>query len=252
MLRHDRLDESHRGANIGVVVDLHGAVDAHLAVRVRVVHDRRRDDRLVGDDVLGAILRSDDHVARREPGHFAVAVVDGHEVAQLHGSVQKDRESAHVVGGDLLQSEAEAHAEGATEDREHRDVDADECQGGEHAQDDQHRLDELRQHDPQAHVQAADRHQPSFGEAAQPEHGEHRHDDRQRSFDHVERGDAVLPDRQDDLVECCPDAGQDAGDVEHRAGPHGPGDRALGSADPVAGGQGMAQHVDRHPDDHER
>ena len=53
-----------------------------------------------------------------------MAVVDGDEVADAQAAVEQDDEAAHVVARDLLQAEAQAHAERAAEDRERGDVDA--------------------------------------------------------------------------------------------------------------------------------
>ena len=65
---------------------------------------------------------------------------DGDRVADADRAVEQDDEARNVVGGDLLQAEAEADAERAAEHRQRGQIDADRGQADQHGHHDQQRL----------------------------------------------------------------------------------------------------------------
>ena len=57
--------------------------ETQQVVRVRPVLDSRRNQLLVGDQVLYTVARQDRNISRPERVNLAVVVVDGYDVARL-------------------------------------------------------------------------------------------------------------------------------------------------------------------------
>ena len=177
-------------AHVGAVGDRHRRLHQHARIGERRVLDPGGDQRLVGDDRLAPVERADHRVAGADVGDPALEVVDLDHVADAHAALGEDDEAADVVGGDLLQAEAEADADRAAEHRQRGQVDADRREREHQADEQQHRAHQGRGDLAQREVLAAGvREQLPLEHRRDPER-EHEHDARgDRALDEVAQAD---------------------------------------------------------------
>ncbi len=211
-----------------------------------------RDQRLVRHDGLEAVPAPDDDVARRHAGDHAGAVVHRHEIAEPDRAVEQDRETGDVVGGELLQAEPDADAERAAEDGEQREVEADLLERDQHADDDQHRLDRLRQQRAQVDVELRCAREALLDQPGDPQHQHQCERDDGKALEDRQHRDLRLADRQYQFVEDGRHLGQHADEIKRGQHPHRGADRNFAGPQPSLRGEQPAQAIGDHADHRER
>src|SRR5208282_5549346 len=101
-------DQAHRSIEITVIADLHRYRDAHIFIGIGVVDYGRGDHELVRYQNLSAVELAHHDIARGQARDLTGVIVDRHEVANRHRTVEQDDEAADVVAGDFLQAKADA------------------------------------------------------------------------------------------------------------------------------------------------
>src|SRR5207244_4308193 len=112
-----------------------------------------------------------------------------------------DREAGDVVGGEFLQSEANAHGERAAKHGEQRQVEADGIQGKQDADDQQDRANELGEDGLRIDVERRGSQQPMLEHYRQPQRDDQRDDDRAGTLADGQYRYRRLADRQREVVE---------------------------------------------------
>ena len=166
-----------------------------------MIQHRRGYQRFVGHDRLDSIEAADHDIARRDLADDPEAIVDRDHVANADRSVEQDREAGDVVAREFLQPEADAHADGTAEYRQHGQIDADKRKRNEDADKNQYRAEQLRQNDAQVAVEMRDSHEALFDQAGDPQRQYEHDDDCQSVASEVEQADFDPADRQPSLLE---------------------------------------------------
>src|SRR6185295_17766149 len=206
--------QPHRQLEVAVVADLHEDADLDVLAGVRMIEHGSRHQHFVWHDRLDPVQTSHDDVARGHDADGAGAVVDGDHVAQPDRSVQQDRESGDVVAGELLQSQADAYAESAAENRQHGHVDADDRQRHQHGDQQKQRPRYFRRYNAEIPVEMRTAHQPLLEQARSPKRQHDGDDDDDRVAPEIEDAELALADRHPRVFERGADFRQHADVVE--------------------------------------
>ena len=126
-----------------MIGDLDREADAVVAAGKGVIDDGGGDQGIVGDDAFAAIGGPEHGVTGGNLANLPIVRPDGDHVADADRLVEQEGKARDIVGGDLLQAEAEAHTQCAAKDGQDGDVDADHRQGDEDGDDQQHRAQDL-------------------------------------------------------------------------------------------------------------
>jgi hypothetical protein len=242
-LHHGRDQPRHEGVEVAAVGHLHRARHEHAGIGQRRVLDPLRDHHFVGHDGLAAVEGADDGVARADVGDAALEAVDLHDVADAHAALGQDDEATDVVGGQLLQAEADAHAQGAAEHAQRGEVDARGLQREQQADEEQQRAQRVGRHLADAEVVGRALEQLGLEPRRDPQRRHQHHDRGDHALDDVGHRDARGADLPGDVVELLHDQRQQAGDPHRHRHPGDPRQAALEGAHEARVREGAAQHA---------
>ena len=249
--RADRLLELRlQGAHVAAVGHQHVRLDQHARIGERRVLDPGRDQRLVGNDRLAAAERADQGVARADVGDPAFEGVDLDHVADAQAPLGEDDEAADVVGGDLLQPEAQADADRAAEEREGGEIDAHGRQREQEAEEEQQHADDVRGDLAQRQiVAAAGREQLLLDRRRHPESEDEDDAGGDGALEDVAQRHLRVADLPVDVVHRVEHHRRDAGDPENDRDPGEPRNAALDQAHPAHAGERATQDARTEADD---
>ena len=138
--------------HFGVVAITHAdrQLEANPRIGIAPIDDCIRDQLLIGHQHLDAVTIAHHHISAAQfldPAEVfragAGLARQADDVSGFDGPVHQEHEAAHEIGGNRLQAEAEAEADGAGQHGERGEIDARGVQAHENAESDQKRVREL-------------------------------------------------------------------------------------------------------------
>mmetsp|Transcript_6962 Transcript_6962/g.29423 ORF Transcript_6962/g.29423 Transcript_6962/m.29423 type:complete len:668 (+) Transcript_6962:319-2322(+) len=251
-LAHGRRQRAHDRLHVAVVGNLHRRRQQHAGVGQRRVLDALRDQQLVGHDGFLAGERADHGVARLDVADAPLEAVHLDHVADAQRALGQDYEAAHIVGRQLLQAEAQAHAQRAAQHAQRRQVDAGGRQREQQADEQQHRAHRVGRDLAHRQVQRLAAQQLRLDGRRNPQRQHQHQHRRQAALDHVAQRQVDAADLPADVVQLIHHHRPQPGDPQHRAEPDQPRAQALHALDDGRFRPGRRQHPGHQPDGRQR
>ena len=196
-LQQRRLD----GSRVAPVGDADGKMEAHARRAEAPVRDGLRDELGVGNDQVDVVVGPDQGRARTDLGDVSGHLADLDAVADLDRPLDQEDQARHEVLGDVLQAEADAHADRAAEDGERRGIDAQGLERDDQPQD----PDQVRDHSANrvadSGVHACSPEQPLGHQAPQEPRNEPGGRDDGEAGNKARQSDLRLPDPEEVVVQ---------------------------------------------------
>ena len=251
-MRPPRLDhDAHSRIEIRLVAHLYRHAEADPRIGVGLVLHHRADQRFVGNDCLDPRQRAQHGIARGDPRHLALVLIDRDDIADADRAVEQNDEAGNVTGGDLLQAEADAHAQRAAEHRQRRQVDAHQRQADQHRQHDQKRLRQAGEHQAEIAVDRFRLQQACFHQAADPQGQQQRDQHGSHALQQQPEREPLLAHGESDRFQHVDQLWQQPKDMQGNDAPHHQREHALERGQPAGRRKSLAQREHHGANDRE-